>query len=207
MKSIKVLGLAAVATIMFSLCGCSSKTVLENKKGERLEPDQIKVGKTIKFGDYHGAEEWLVIDIDDGKALLLAEKVVDAKAYDDDNSDWETSDLREWLNSDYLEEAFDDSEQKALAEVDGDRVFILTLDQANELLDRESKRAYATDYAIDNGVQAAKTKASIWWVNTPLGTHKAQCIETSTQNSFIIKTKKVKEDNIGVRPAVWVEIG
>ena len=137
MKSIKVLGLAAAATLMFSLCGCSSKTVLENRKGDRLEADQVKVGKTVRFGDYHGAEEWLVIDIEDGKALLLAENVVDAKAFDDDSSDWETSDLREWLNSDYLEEAFDDGEQKALAEVDGDRVFILTLNQANELLDRE----------------------------------------------------------------------
>ncbi len=37
-----------------------------------LVPDQYVIGNTIKFGGY----EWMILDVRDGKALLLTEKII-----------------------------------------------------------------------------------------------------------------------------------
>lgn len=91
---------------------------------------QIKVNaiKSAQVGDYvvlgsyeqdnnkeNGKEdiEWRVLDIKDGKALVLSKYALDLQPLNVEYADitWETSTLRRWLNEDFLDKAFTDAEK------------------------------------------------------------------------------------------------
>jgi hypothetical protein len=73
-------------------------------------------GELITFGNYGGEDmEWIVIQSDEEKALLWSEYCVDVQTYNDSQItevSWETSDLRQRLNTSFLEEAFNTEEQQ-----------------------------------------------------------------------------------------------
>ena len=127
--------------------------------------EAISPGDIITLGHYeqdnnpdNGPEpiEWMVLDTQDGKALLLSKYGLDMKPYNTELEDitWETCTLRAWLNSDFLESAFSTEEQSAIlaTEVDNndaqgysdwnttggnntqDRLFLLSYNEANRYL-------------------------------------------------------------------------
>ena len=90
-----------------------------------IDPGTIAVGETVVFGNYeqdnnrdNGEEpiEWIVMDIQDGKALLLSKYGLLAAGYHDswDDCTWETCSLRAWLNDKFLDYAFSAEEQSAI---------------------------------------------------------------------------------------------
>jgi len=81
-----------------------------------------KVGDIVQFGSYEqdnntadGKEkiDWRVLAVENGKALLLSEKILDSKPYNETetNVTWETCTLRAWLNKDFYNAAFSSTEQ------------------------------------------------------------------------------------------------
>jgi hypothetical protein len=77
--------------------------------------------RTVRFGQYeqdadyaNGPEEieWLVLDVQGDKALLLSKYGLDVQPYHHTFADvtWETSSLRAWLNTAFLESAFSPEE-------------------------------------------------------------------------------------------------
>jgi len=100
-----------------------------------------KVGDIIKFGHYeqddkssNGKEpiEWQVLDRkEDGSLLVISKYGLDTEYYNpkhDGEMTWETSLIRKWLNSTFLNEAFSSTEQN----------IIVTTTVKNDLLFRES---------------------------------------------------------------------
>ena len=90
-----------------------------------IDPKTIAVGDVVSFGSYaqdnnqsNGKEpiEWIVLDVQDGKALLLSRYGLSAAGYHNnwDDCSWETCDLRTWLNDRFLNWAFSDEEQSAI---------------------------------------------------------------------------------------------
>ncbi len=86
---------------------------------------KVTVGKPITFGHYeqdndlnNGKEpiEWTVLDVQDGKALLLSRYGLDAKPYNTEDTDvtWEKCTLRSWLNGEFLNKAFSKAERSAI---------------------------------------------------------------------------------------------
>ena len=84
-----------------------------------------EVGDHVSFGKYeqdsdglNGPEEieWIVIDKNDGKALLLSRYALDARAYNDEfiPITWENCTLRSWLNDDFCKCAFSTKEQELI---------------------------------------------------------------------------------------------
>lgn len=84
--------------------------------------DQIDI---VKFGSYPQSDasgntkepiEWIVLDRQRDKALLLSKYILDFKCYNDDYKDvtWETCTLRNWLNNDFYFKAFSSDEQKKI---------------------------------------------------------------------------------------------
>ena len=128
--------------------------------------DAAAVGSLVTFGHYEqdanendGTEEiqWIVLDRDGDKALLLSKYGLDAKQYNTRYTKvtWETCTLRAWLNSTFLDAAFTAEEQEAIleTEVDNspeqgyekwrstnsgnntvDRIFLLSYAEANKYL-------------------------------------------------------------------------
>ena len=91
------------------------------------EDDSIKIGDTVVMGNYENeAMEWIVLDKDNEKGYLLWLKdAIDNRAFDkrdealDPNAEnlgsnyWETSDIQEWLNGEFLD-AFSDNEKEMI---------------------------------------------------------------------------------------------
>lgn len=134
-----------------------------------LNPD-AKPGAIILFGAYpqsaDGAAlplEWRVLQNSGSELFLLSEHIVDCKRYHGSNVDmtWRDCDLRQWLNGEFLETAFDAAEQESIKTTHctdngedspdtQDKVFLLSVTEIRELSDlhgRELRRAVATDFA------------------------------------------------------------
>ena len=73
----------------------------------------IKLGSYIQDNlDVKEPIEWIVLEKDDNKALLLCKKVIESHSYNDELVDvtWKDSAVRYWLNTDFYDEAFTDEE-------------------------------------------------------------------------------------------------
>ncbi len=150
---------------------------------------QIAVGSIITFGHYeqdndlsNGPEpiEWLVLDVKDGRALLLSKYGLDLQPYHNELIDvtWEKCYLRSWLNKDFIIIAFT-AQQKTIIHtttVDNsksqgsnrwntnggnnteDKIFLLSCSEANKYFrvtyvnqKNVNARMSPTMYAINKG--------------------------------------------------------
>ena len=80
-------------------------------------------GDYITFGTYPQGPngevqpiEWLILNVQEGKALLISRYGLDVKSYNAEYCDttWEQCTLRTWLNNDFLSTAFTIAEQEAI---------------------------------------------------------------------------------------------
>ena len=78
--------------------------------GDAFAWGSVKAGSIMTFGKYPQTAlgeikpiEWRVLEVKDNKALLLADKGLDAVPYHVEYSDitWKNSTIRQWLNSDF----------------------------------------------------------------------------------------------------------
>ena len=145
-----------------------------------------KVGGIVEFGHYeqdnnleNGSEpiEWIVLDVQDGKSLLISRYGLDCKPYNRTAADvtWKTSTIRQWIYQDFINTAFSSLDQNAILAVDvdnsqnqgnsewntyggvncQDRVFLLSYKQADELFETDDARCCEpTPYAQSEGATA-----------------------------------------------------
>ena len=105
--------------------------------------DTVVPGGTVTFGRYeqdndttNGPEaiQWRVLDVQNGKALIISEKVLARGLHRStvwnghDYTTWETSLIRSWMNDDFYDVAFSDTEKKAIQLTD-------VKDEANPYMD------------------------------------------------------------------------
>ncbi|MBP3297821.1 MAG: hypothetical protein J6M27_14690, partial [Lachnospiraceae bacterium] len=87
------------------------------------------IGSTVELGSFeqdndpdNGAEpvEWMVMDYRDGKYLLVSRCNLDSRAFDEEKEaeglTWENSDIREWLNGEFMNVAFTDGIRRQISE-------------------------------------------------------------------------------------------
>ncbi|MBE6965268.1 MAG: TIR domain-containing protein [Ruminococcaceae bacterium] len=184
-----------------------------------------KIGDVIRFGHYPqtGTEkediEWLVLEKQEAKLLVISKYGLDCKEYNESYTDvtWETCTLRKWLNNDFLGSAFSANEKAVIPTVTveahanpqyntnpgnatQDQVFLLSITEANKYFSSESARqCKATDYAVANGWEESSGNYS-WWLRSP-GSHQQKGSCVYVDGSF---------DNGGdidfVRPAMWIDL-
>ena len=160
----------------------------------------VAVGNIIRFGSYeqdnnldNGPEpiEWIVLDVQEDKALLLSKYGLDAKQYHFEAVNdimWEQCSLRSWLNTDFIASAFSKSETDLILTTDvdnsnaqgysgwrddsgnitKDQVFLLSYAEANRYLDltidvedNQKPMTAATDYAIQNGASISTMRETV----------------------------------------------
>lgn len=133
MKKVFVLLIAMLFLVICS--GCSNQEDSSNSADSGTaepaaaekdsKPASVAAGDMMTFGRYeqdsnlnNGPEpiEWMVLDVQDGKALLLSKYGLDAQQYNAEwrATTWENCTLRAWLNSDFLNGAFSTEEQSAI---------------------------------------------------------------------------------------------
>lgn len=110
------------------------------------EPLAYEIGSTITMGTYNGEDiTWIVLDEDDGKYLVLSEYGLDVKPYNDDLTDitWENCTLRAWLNDEFYNESFSDSEKE--------RIQTHTLEALHTIIDNPDEMYDIDSYGVTAG--------------------------------------------------------
>jgi len=79
-----------------------------------VEPIPVPSGGKIQFGGY----DWYILDNQDGKMLILTEKVIEKKEYHSQEGEitWEICDLRKYLNGEFYN-SFSVSDRARIIEV------------------------------------------------------------------------------------------
>lgn len=194
---------------------------------------KVNTGEIILFGSYpqedpkkKDAIEWEVISVSADRALLLSKYCLDTKWYN--NSKWSTTwgncALRDWLNKEFLNTAFSDSERVSIIETESakscnprsnavsggpskDKVFILSCEDIKQYnLELSQMQSKATLLAKGNGVYYdTENDFAAWWLRTPGYTNEsAMYVMRSGKTDEL--GDKVDSRNKGVRPAIWVDL-
>ena len=81
--------------------------------GYPVKPIPVPAGGKIQFGGY----DWYVLDKQDGKMLMLTEKVIEKRAYHSKEVaiTWETSDMRKYLNGEFYH-SFKEADRERIIE-------------------------------------------------------------------------------------------
>ena len=102
-------------------------SVVQPSEVTPISVSSIQAGDVITFGAFeqdnntsNGAEdiEWIVANVEDGRALLLSKYVLYSMPYNcAGDVAWEESDVRKWLNEDFYEASFSENERASIYEV------------------------------------------------------------------------------------------
>lgn len=193
-----------------------------------------KIGDYITFGAYtqdnnasNGKEdiEWLILDVQDGKALVISKYALDCKPYNRSYYfvTWETCTLRKWLNSNFINSAFTADEKAMIPTVTvsadknpkystdpgnatQDQVFLLSITEANRYFSSNSARqCEPTDFAIANGAWRSDNGNCCWWLRSP-GDHQKGAARVNHGGDVDKYGNNVDLGYTAVRPALWVEL-
>jgi len=131
----------------------------ESQETKFVDIANAKVGDYVLFGsfeqdndDKNGQEDlqWLVLDEDDEKILLLSRYVIAKKAYNDTDKavSWEKCTLRQWLNEEFVSSTFDEKEAEQII---------------TSVLENKGSAAYFSDFKKKAGTSAdKKTKDKVF---------------------------------------------
>ena len=178
------------------------------------------------FGNYNsGSIDWIVLDKQDDKVLLITKDIIESRQYDPSESatTWEKCSLRSWLNDVFYEKAFSEAEKNMIITTDvvnngnaakgtrggkdtQDNVFILSLDEANQYFRGDTSRQAVGSYnAVQQGLYVDSNSFSLWWLRTPGAVGYASC--------YVDHLGRIQNDGImnryyyiGVRPVIWVAL-
>ena len=198
-----------------------------------------KVGDAVFFGSYeqdddlqNGEEdiEWIVLDIQDGKVLLISRYSLSWQRYNNDDTivTWETCTLREWLNNDFMNFAFSDTEKNIISVVKVsadknpdydtnpgndtyDKVFLLSVSEAKKYF--SPSNSYLRHHLKCQGTRVVNkslgiyVNSSYWWLRTHGQTESSAayvCYEIASHGTAAYT--KSFDMACGVRPALWIDL-
>lgn len=203
---------------------------------KRINLANAEIGEEVSIGKYeqdnnseNGKEviTWTVLDKKDNKILLLSNYALEKVRFNEkeNNITWEYCSLRKWLNSEFIEDAFDNIEKSYIQQTSltsntfhgkvkfsadtMDRVFVLDMEEVQSYLDVLKKHNVDyTDYVKNKFNQeypeeSEAYKDSNTWLRD---TDNNLSVVTLSSDSEYFKREMVNSDKCCVRPAIWVEI-
>ena len=231
---------------LIALDGYKDSTDKANSIYDKYNLEKLKAAKTgdyVLFGTYeqdndtsNGKEdiEWLVLEVKDGKALVISKYVLDCQRYNTRYIDvtWETCPLRKWLNDDFINAAFSTDEKAMIPVVTvtadnnpeystypgnatQDQVFLLSITEANRYFDSDSARqCEPTDFTDACGA-FVNSGNCMWWLRSP-GSDQSKAAyvnydgDVSERGCFVdgLRTLQgtVSSISLTVRPALWIDL-
>ena len=211
-----------------------ANSIYDKYKVEKLKV--AKVGDYVFFGAYeqdnkdsNGKEdiEWLVLDINDGKILVISKYALDCKKYNTSRTDvtWETCTLRKWLNNGFVNAAFSADEKAMIPTVTvpadknpeystnpgnttQDQVFLLSIAEVNKYLSSNSAgQCKPTDYAVANGACVYSFNSNCWWwLRSPGGRQADVAASVGSDGDVNEYGYFVDRNDNAVRPALWIDL-
>ena len=182
------------------------------------------VGTSIMLGSYRqgnasidGVEpiEWIIVKREGTRAMVLSKYALDAMKYSRfDTATWESSEIRRWLNDEFLKTAFTQEEEAVIAQryVDlgkgkrntQDKVFLMCRQDVEAVWpELEGRAAQATPYALSKEMPYTNEKGECrWWLCFPNNRKKGDTVRYDGKFS----SDPVKTYTLGVRPAMWINL-
>lgn len=228
MKNKKLL---IVMCILFAcvLGGCAKEDKIKTVKIK-----DAQVGDYIEYGKYeqdgnkdNGAETiyWKVLAKEDNRILVISDKALKCKPhiFKEGKGQWESSEIRTWLNEDFLNGSFSEDEKKAIPETtltnadnpicgaDGgndttDRIFLLSYDEVKQYMDTEESRiCYATEAAKEEEIYISNHNGATWWWLRSQGYSLSRMMRISATGVISDVGEATNSQRPGVRPAMWIE--
>ena len=202
-------------------------------------------GDIITFGTYeqdnntgNGAEpiEWLVLDNQGDRMLVISRYGLDCRKYNETRIDvtWETCSLRSWLNGEFYNTAFNDSEKASImtttisnpnntkynyntsgGNATNDNVFCLNIDEARAYFGAYDNDGYnparstnPTAYAVARGAGADTSTqwygGNCWWWLRSPGYQQGNAAYVLSHGNVSGAGDYVNSDHYAIRPALWI---
>lgn len=219
----------------------TASAVLTAENGGRY----YQPGDYITFGKYeqdnkksNGKEdiEWIILDRQGDKFLLISRMALDQQPYNTKKADvtWETSSLRKWLNGSFYDSAFDKEDKAQIIKTNvtadknpefdtspgndtKDNVFLLSITEFHKYFASiKGIVAEGTEYAKAKEKNTA-SQVFVWWLRTPGNTKKHASMviyygpndnPVTNYGLFVNRTRGCSPDDrsSGVRPVIWVDL-
>lgn len=198
------------------------------------EGDNITLSiKTVEFGNYYKSSdgikepiEWIVLDMQDNKLLLISKEAIDYKSYHESYTEvtWEKCSLRKWLNGRFLNSAFTHDEQSKIAVTTvtadknpsfdtppgnntTDKIFLLSIPEVNKYFSSDSTRqCQATEYAKVQGAYMDSDNGFCWWWLRSPGQVSNDAAYVDHDGYVDNYGFNVDIGDIAVRPALWINL-
>ncbi len=195
----------------------------------------VQIGDILYFGHYeqdnnlsNGTEEieWIVLDVDEGKALVTTLYAIDSMEFNQvyEDTTWDQSFLRTWLNGDFYNEAFEKDHQKYISltkvnadinpqydtltgESTEDYVFLLSLKEFDTYLaGTPGAICIATPFAVANRVYIQLGSGACWWWSRTPGQYQRYATGINPVGNISYNGNNVDYHHGGVRPAMWIDL-
>jgi hypothetical protein len=199
----------------------NNNTASNNQEENEIPYSSLSVGDVIQFGGV----DWIVLAVQDGKTLILSDKVLEIREYHSQNGDitWENCDLRGYLNNSFYNSTFNEHEKERITETTVinndnteygtlggndtvDNVFLLSIDEVNQYMGDSSHISLRNSRVAEHIVTG---KSESWWLRSPgFGNYATANVKL---DGFVNTSGSLDPyaDNVfgtlGVRPAMWIK--
>ena len=183
---------------------------------------------TISIGDIilFGAHQWLVLALQDDRALIISENVLEQSTYHESFTSitWENCTLRQYLNGTFYN-TFSEANKARIAEVTNvnldnqyygtkggnntqDKIFLLSLEEVVQYFGDSGQLGnnnYISDQYNSNRIAFFNGSAVWWWLRSP-GYNIGRVSEVYSDGHIHLDGAIVNYNSGGVRPALWLNL-
>lgn len=178
---------------------------------------EFSKGNAVAFGSYpqSSADEkepivWIVASEKDGTAMLIARNCLSSMPYRYERikGGWADSDVRKWLNNEFLNEAFSEEERAKLVSYNtgaegGDLVFLPSSQEVRKDLPEEVRFGLPTKYALEQGAVIRRNGICWWWLRDNASSHAVKFMDV--YGHVAENGTPVDSVSFGIRPAILVK--
>ncbi len=190
------------ASTLYMELGNYRDSTQKHALAEKRRVKTSEAGATVKLNN----SEWRVLEVSGNKALLMKEDALRARPFHTEYEPvtWESSSLRQWLNSEYLEKAFTQEERNniLLSSIINEDNPVYSTDAGNN----------TEDYVFLLSISEALKYKELFpklnsnsWLRTP-GNHPDSAAFLSVDGSAMEYGYDVSGEDIKVRPVLWMSI-
>jgi|GEM_PF-1214091 len=183
--------------------------------------------RNVQFGGYN----WRVLDVQGDRALLLTEDIIEKRCYNTEliGVTWEICTLRKYLNGKFFRK-FNGEERARIIEVNNvnkdnqwfgtkggnntkDKIFLLSIEEtvkyfgdSGQLKNKNLESKYWIDDKYNNDRIAKYENEELWWWFRSLGHYSYLAASVERNGSLDMRGGTVDDGEVGVRPALWLNL-
>ena len=142
-------------------------------------------------------------------AVLISDRGIDCREYNniEMDNDWDCCSMHSWLNSEFYENAFEDSEKKIFCRFEsapGDKVFLMDRDDDRMFVDRHNSIA-GSDYYKCLGGMGDRCISNCWITDKSLD-HNGEASVIYPTTRYSLDRVQVDNTSVAVLPKVYITL-